>query len=202
MKRFLLSLLLPVLTSFFTASAQDTIRLISGKDIPAVVVEVDSTHVKYHPPDNKDKISKVENYRVFSINYSDGREKIIYRDDSTAADYFGPEQMRLFIKGEKDAKKFYKPPVPFFVGLVSGAAGAAVAPVFVALSPIPPAIGITITGSRAPDITKHKLTDPSLRDVPEFRMGFEHQARKIRMKRTLFGGCIGLSAGLAYLFLK
>ena len=45
---------------------------------------------------------------MFSISYADGTERVIYERDSLDPVDFSVEQMRMFIRGEQDADRYYK----------------------------------------------------------------------------------------------
>lgn len=182
----------------FFSMAQDTIVKMNGHTIPATQIRFSGNKLFYTTLANKEKHLRAEN--VFSIQRRDSGEKVIYTPDSLE-DSFTVPQMRHFVTGERDALKFYRPRMAFAGGFISGLAGGLIAPVFVTLSPIPPALGATIIGTGYPGVKENKTSDPKLIRHPEYIMGYQHKARKIKIRRAAIGGGIGLSVSIIALIL-
>jgi hypothetical protein len=148
------------------AFAQDTITLINGRVIPVLNVDFQEYRIAYRkiPKEStkiadtlngqvtkakkKSKLRTMDPYRVFSVKFRDGSERIIYQPDSLDPMEFSQEQMRLFIKGEQDAAKYYKnnlnKGIGFGLGVASGFLG------FYGLAG--PPIYSTIMGSFTPNL--------------------------------------------------
>jgi hypothetical protein len=99
------------------------------------------------------KLKTIDPERVFSIVYKDGNEKIVYEPDSLDPLEFKVDEMRDFIKGEQDARVFYKNNAIKAGGVVVGAGFALLT--FYGL--IGPPLYATVVGSYSPDVEK-KLT--------------------------------------------
>src|SRR5205085_12004901 len=117
------------LTLFFiyfchTLSAQDTLLLISGRKIVVSAIDLSGNTIAYRTPDKKDKLKTIDPYRVFSVIYRDGNERIIYQPDSLDPIDFKVEEMRNFIKGEQDARSLYKNNAIKVIGAGFGAGSA------------------------------------------------------------------------------
>lgn len=67
---------------------------------------------------------KVRPFRVFSVLYRDGTEKVVFAPDTLDELEFKLEEMRSFVKGEQEARLLYKnyvvPSIGFAVGAASG----------------------------------------------------------------------------------
>ncbi len=130
--------------------AQDTIVLITGKTIPVKSVDFHDYTIDYRTLDGR-KLKSIDAGRVFSIKYPNGAERVIFRSDSLDAADFSEDEMRRFIKGEQDARDFYRNRTAKFVGFAVG--GGATMFGFFGL-PIPLLFSTGI-GGFSPDVKKN-----------------------------------------------
>ncbi len=121
MKKLLFLLLIFIGFSLLSI-AQDTLVLINGKTIIARSVDLKDYTIAYRKFDNGAKLKRIDPERVFSIKYHDGKERIVYRSDSLDPIDFSVSEMQLFIKGEKDARQFYRNVSVKGFGLATGVA--------------------------------------------------------------------------------
>ncbi len=150
------------------AHGQDTLVLINGRVIPVLSVDFQEYRVAYRKvpkggeqitsspasengvvKKKKSKFRTMDPLRIFSVKYSDGTERVIYRPDSLDPMEFTQDQMRLFIKGEQDADKYYKN--NFNKGLGFGLGAGAGLLGFYGLA-VPP-LYATIMGSFTPNLS-------------------------------------------------
>src|SRR6185295_5785825 len=87
-------------------------------------VEVNTQYIIYkHFTDIKEKNKSILLARVFSIETA-GKEEVLYKPDPLDPELFTAEQMRMFIKGEQEAMRFYDSDatkiVSVAVGIASG----------------------------------------------------------------------------------
>src|SRR5215510_7925712 len=106
-------IILPAFLIFFitlswkTSLSQDVLTLYNGRKIYTKIVEVNSQSIIYkHSTNVKERNKSILLERVFSIE-TNGKEEIIYKPDAMNPDMFTLEEMRMFIKGEQDAMRFY-----------------------------------------------------------------------------------------------
>ena len=92
----------------FAAHGQDTLLLLSGRTLVVTSVDVQPEKIAYRTNDPKKKLKTINPSRVFSVKFSDGKETIVYQPDTLDPLEFKTEEMRLFIKGETDARSVYK----------------------------------------------------------------------------------------------
>lgn len=130
--------------------AQDTIVLITGKVIPVMSVDFHDYAIDYRTIDGR-KLKSIDAGRVFSVKYPNGAERVIFRSDSLDAADFSEDEMRRFIKGEQDARDFYRNRTAKFVGYAVG--GGATMFGFFGL-PIPLLFSTGI-GGFSPDVKKN-----------------------------------------------
>lgn len=189
MKQIFLSLFLLVATM---VSAQDRIILINGDVLDVKNVELKDNKVSFQLL-NKDKRKKINPDRVFSVQYATGAEQIVFEPDPLDPNDFKPEEMRMFIKGEQDAKLYYHNAGNKIVSAAVGA-GAGLLSIY---GLVVPALYSTIVGSFSPNVQKHNVSDPGLRDNLNYREGYERQCRERKIRNSLVYGFGGFVVGFA-----
>jgi len=177
-------------------SAQQTITLLNGKVNRAAVVEVDEFSISFNK-DSAAHFRRMENYRVFSVKQPDGSENVIYRKDPDDALDFTPQQMRLFIQGEQEAERGYKGTTN---KLVAGVIGVG-ASFFTFYGLVIPPLYSTVVGGFSPNMNKAELSDPAMRDIPEFCEGYQRKVRDKKIRQSFVSGMIGFAAGFTTLIL-
>ena len=115
--------------------AKDTVILMNGDKLPGEVVDTiyHKLKVKFVTKKGKEKTVLIDDELVFSVLFKDGREKIIYEQDTINGNYFSVDETRMFIYGERDAEKYYHTPIAtvtsIAVGLASGYVGSFLCPI-------------------------------------------------------------------------
>jgi hypothetical protein len=148
MRKFFFTLLIICFCQW--VSAQDTILLTTGRKIIVSSIDLSDNTIAYRKIDKKDKLKTIEPYRVFSILYKDGTERIIYQPDSLDPLDFKVEDMRNYIKGMQDAQSLYKNNYIKITGAVIGAGSALLG--FYGL--VGPPLYATVVGSYSPNVDK------------------------------------------------
>ena len=106
MQKILIVILLFTLHSNFVKS-QSNILLMSGITIEGKNIQIDDEYISYDFLINDELThNKLEKYRVFSIIDENKVENVIYTQDSTQGRYYNVDEMRTFLIGEQDAKKY------------------------------------------------------------------------------------------------
>jgi hypothetical protein len=175
----------------------DTVVLMNGELIPCLILDSTLYGAKIMVQDKKGKTHEVllEGERVFSLKFSNGTEKIIYKMGTNEDDTFTEEEAKLFITGERDAKKGFRSPGATIgggiVGLASGSVGTM-------LSLIPPFIysGIMLI----PKVRiKHKtVSNESYLQHDAYLLGYERVARKNKAINSFKSGMLGVAVGLLF----
>lgn len=174
------------------AAAQDRIVLINGKVLEVKNVELKDNRISFQSLE-KEKRRKINPDRVFAVQYENGTEQVVFATDPLDPSDFKPEEMRMFIKGEQDARLYYH---NAGIQIVSAAIGAG-AGLFTIYGLIVPPIYSTIVGSVSPNIQKHKVSDPALRDNLNYREGYERVCRDRKIRNSLIYGFGGFVVGFA-----
>src|SRR5436190_12051112 len=90
-----------------TSFSQDVLTLYNGRKIYTKIVEVNTaSNIYKHSTNIKERNKSIVLERVFSIE-TNGKEEVLYKPDAMNPDMFTLEEMRMFIKGEQDAMRFY-----------------------------------------------------------------------------------------------
>jgi hypothetical protein len=114
----------PVRPDGFVNGPCDTIFCTNGKIYKGYLVNVNNDAVlfwKYRR--NSSKLKQVPLEKVFSIGNAVGSQRLIYIQDTTNEERFlSVDEMRYYIMGAKDARKYYHSPMSTIGGLFVGAA--------------------------------------------------------------------------------
>lgn len=188
----LIPILFILMNLSFSLSAQDTLTLMSGKSLVVKNVGLSGYSVSYRTTKAKSKLKSINIDKVFSIKYANGTERIIYLPDSLETDEYSVSEMRMFIKGEQDAIKYFKNDLNKVGAFLFGAGSA----YFSFYGIVGPAVYSTLVGSFSPDVRKQKTSDPALMEVVEYRDGYALKMRNIKTKNSLIYGLAGFATGI------
>ena len=177
-----------------TSLSQDVLTLYNGRKIYTKIVEVNSEFIVYkHSTDIQERNKSILLARVFSIE-SNGTEEVLYKPDAMFPDMFTMDEMRMFIKGEQEAMRFYDNTVLKITCVVLGM-GSGYFGVFYGL--IGPPLVTTVVGAFSPNMSKQKVTDPSLLSNPDFTEGYSKKVRDYKVRKSIVFGGIGYAIGIA-----
>lgn len=203
-RNFTLTLVALVLT--LGSKAQDTLKLINGKEKIVVVNYETPEYVMYQKIKKGDinqlgkQKSKSKDY-IYSIAYfydgnPDSTQKIsqVYKVDSIMENYFSVPEMRNFLDGKNQARKNYKGRWWYvYGGLVAGTTGAAISPLSV-WGWLPPA-GYTFAASSFVVKPLLKADQQERFNNLHFNAGYKEQARKMNAKYSAIGSIVGMVLG-------
>jgi hypothetical protein len=172
-------------------SAQDTLLFINGKILTVKNAEVRADRIHYETQKNKEK--NISLYRVFSIKSASGDERVVYERDTLDANDFTIEDMRMFIRGEQEADLYYHNTPNKVISSVVGAASG----MLTIYGLVVPPLYATFVAGITPDIDKHEVSDPALKQLLPFREGYESKARRNKIRNSLIYGFGGFVVGFA-----
>jgi hypothetical protein len=194
-----------VLCSF---AQNDTIMLMKGKRVicknaRVLVLPGNDTVVQFETPFGKK--SQVEVEKVFStITPSDG-ETIFYKPDPGQPKDFTVEQMKWFLNGKADYRR-WKFSTSFFIGgIAAGTAGVCIPPitsesignsVSVPVGVLVPASYLIFAGNSTISAEQLKQMFPLLPDNEYYLMGVQESIRRHRMRDSFLGIIAGVNLGL------
>lgn len=144
-------LLLFVLALFGPSlNAQDTLILLNGKKEIVKSIELKDYEIAYRSLNKPEKLRRIDPERVFSVVYRDGTERVIYQKDSLDPIDFTADEMRMFVRGEQDAREFYRNRPIQALGLMAGVTSG----MFGFYGILGPPIFSTFFGSFSPNVNK------------------------------------------------
>ncbi len=137
-------------------NAQDTLVLITGKIIPVKSVDLSDYTITYRTLDGT-KLKNIDPARIFSIKYANGAERVIFQTDSLDPIDFSEDEMRRFIKGEQDARQFYRNNTVRYTSILVGGVSS-----LGAIYGLPgPLLYATVVGGYSPNLKKRLSFDLS-----------------------------------------
>ncbi|HEV7231845.1 MAG TPA: hypothetical protein VGO45_10980 [Bacteroidia bacterium] len=174
---------------------KDTLILMNGLKLAGDVLDTayQKTTVKYVKKNGKEKTVVVDNDLIFSILYRNGREKIIYEQDTVSGNYFTPDETRLFIYGERDAEKHYHSPITTIASIAIGVGSGYFGSI---LCLIPPFAFSGIMLIPKIKIKYKTVSTPEYLNFDTYVLGYEKVARKKKLFHSLIGGIGGLAVSL------
>ena len=192
--------LLLILFTWIHCSAQQeksVILLMTGKLIEGTVTSEDTAYIyyEYEKSSGKVKQKQLDWERVFSHTV-DGKETVVYLEDTSSGNYFTEEEMRYYILGEQDAQKGYKSNWTVWVGVPTTAGLGYV------LSSSPLVFAAPFVYMLATSMPKYKMTPSSISNPeflknPAYILGYERTARSKRLFKSLASGVAGAAIGVA-----
>ncbi|MGL4598300.1 MAG: hypothetical protein ACRCYO_12260 [Bacteroidia bacterium] len=178
------------------APVQDSVFLMSGKVLTGIVKDTAEERLRILIPkkDGNFKADFVDQELVFSVKYKNGQESIFYKQDTLFGNYFTPQEVRYFLQGERDARAKFRTPY-----MVAGAfaLGFGMGTTQHFLMFVPPFAYSAISVGFRIKIRPGTVSNPDYLRYDTYLLGYEKEARKRRLFRTLAAGGIGLVAGFA-----
>jgi hypothetical protein len=173
--------------------SQDTIYLMSGKQIEAKVIEIDfnsNGYISYEiKKKNKTKNKLIEKDDVYSISYYNNKKEIIYKSDVGKGFILDQNQMYNFIIGEQVAWNKYKTPKLIIAGgVLSGMTGG----LFGLYGILLPSSYTTAISFVNPKIQIDNIKQPSSENIDYYKMGFNSIAKSKNIKSTIIASISGI----------
>ena len=189
------NILLLIITCFLAinVNGQDEILFLNGKTLKGTLIE--KTNYEFTFKDKKERQFMIDKYRVFSYTQNN-KESVVYEFDTLSGNFLKVEDMKMFVYGERDAYKTFKPRVSNVLGLAIGAAGGYLMHkdesfIYVAT----PLIYTPITLLFPTKVKQKKLTEVKYLKEDEYLRGYERVARSKRTQGALKSSLIGMGVG-------
>jgi hypothetical protein len=181
--------------------SQDAILLMNGERVEGITWELKDGLIYLNAPKKnlfgKEKMvsRELNQAEVFAL-YRDGKEHIIYTQDTLIGDYYNTEEMRMYLVGSHDAKKNYKARHIMIIGyLVCGSAAYIVGDGLLVLVLTPVIYGSAqIIGKIK--IREKYIDDKNFKYNDLYAEGFEPPARTRKIVRGMLSGLAGTVSGL------
>lgn len=167
----------------------------SGKTVAGVVKDSTDDQLKILVPKKGNfKADFIDLDLIYSVKYKNGVETVFYKQDTLFGNYYTDQEVRYFLQGERDAMRFYRCPVwsagAYVFGFAGGAFGGYIIP-FLA----PFAYAGTSTFFRI-KIKPGTVSNPSYLRYDTYLLGYEKEAKKRRIFRSLIWGGAGMLSGI------
>lgn len=179
----------------FSQEVKDSIYLMNGQVFGEMVVDSSLGAVTINDPEKPGKRLHYELDQLYKIRYVSGREHYYYSQDSSKFNWFTREEMGLFIKGEHDSRRFFKPKA---CGIAAGIFGFVGGMSGTFWGPILPYGYMAFSGITKIKIKHKTVSDPRFLDYDAYILGYERTARQKRKIWSVIGGSIGLVAGYGF----
>jgi len=180
-----------ILSKCTISFSQDTINLLNGKQIVAKSIYEEPTNalLKYDVIiRGKAKQKAVDKINIFSINYFNNTDRILYRQDTAIGYDLSIPEMEYYMLGAREARKNFKAPAITVCGVALGF-GATYFAGFYGL--IMPAVYGTTMGVIDPKIKLSETTKPEMRTNKDFVDGYMTTATRKKVKNAILGSVVG-----------
>ncbi len=184
--------------SLYAEAQKDKLIMINGITLTGKVLSLSQDSLKFSLAGKKEKINTFENYRIFAIEYEEGKRQILYYKDSLSGRDYSVKEMELFIKGEQDAYQYHKTLFPFVFSAALSATGSYLigGDNFVILA-VPFASALTSMLVLRPRIKREFITDKELTRDENYKTGYKRIAKVKRDRQIFLGSIVGTLAGIA-----
>ncbi|MBL4652530.1 MAG: hypothetical protein JKY53_06645 [Flavobacteriales bacterium] len=179
-----------------SVNAQDKIMLLSGKVLEGKILSTDTSGINYQYT-KKGKVSEIhlDNYRIYSLEYADGKSAVIYERDSISGRTYTVKQMGAFVSGERYAFEHFKGAGTVLYGFLAGAAGGLVVQnIFAAPGAL--VIGFSTLIPPPQKINPADVADKELLKEKYFLEGYKRVIRSKRLGRGLISALGGAVVGI------
>ena len=192
-KRFYILFLLIICLFSIHANGQDKLLFLNGKELEGVLIE--KTNYEFTFKNKNDKQFTIDKYRVFSYTQNN-KENIVYEFDTLSGNFLKVQNMKMFVYGERDAQKTFKPVLSNTIGFaIGGAAGYFMHKDDAFLYIATPLIYTSVTLLFPTKVKQRRLTDIQYLKEDEYLRGYERIARSKRTQGALKSSIIGVVAG-------
>ena len=178
---------------------KDSLFLMNGKIYVSTVLDTSLGAATIIDIVDSSKKMHVEYDELFGIRFANtGGFVYYYSQDTISGNEFSRDEMRLFMQGERDAKKGFKARGSLFGSMAAGIAGGLTGNI---LGPIVPFGYLAASNLPKVRIRHETVSNPYYLDSDAYILGYERQARAKRKIQCLIGGGFGLAIGFATNFI-
>ncbi len=197
MKRlfFLIAFVCTGLFNQSKAQAKDTIYLMNGNIIGETIIDTLLGAVTVNDPNKPTKKLHYELEDIYMVLFSNGNKRYYYQQDSTKNNWFTREEMWYYTKGERDARKGFKP-IGSMIGCgIAGFVGGASGTFF---GPVVPFTYFALVGLPKVKVKSKTVSNPMYVEYDAYVLGYERVARGKRRTHSVITGTIGLALGYTF----
>lgn len=179
---------------------KDTILLMNGQVVVAPVLDTLLGAVTIMDPKPKKKEDHKIHYeydQLYCVKYANGFTDYYYAQDTLKGNWFTRDEMLMYIRGERDARKGFRPRGSLWGSFAAGVAGGGSGTLF---GPLLPYGYLALAGVPKVRIRAATVSNPNYVDSDAYLLGYERVARGRRRIWSLIGGTAGLAVGYGVYF--
>lgn len=207
MKQFIMMKRLIVLLSFAFASsafAQEKVILTDGTELSVKILEIDNTNIKYKKIDLPEgPVFNILKEQIFKITYTNGKSEVFQQnlpalkpqatDNKKTDQPFIPNGVitdaNMYLRGQTDAKNYYKAPMTTIGGVLIGGLGGTLAPLGGVLLPMTYS---AIVASSPVNVRKN-FSETDLLKNASYIAGYNDEAYRKKIRNLYLGAGITFS---------
>jgi hypothetical protein len=175
------------------ANCQDKLLFLNGKELEGSLI--DKTKYEFTFKNKGGNQFIIDKYRVFSYT-KNNKENIVYEFDTLSGNFLKVEDMKMFVYGEKDAHKTFKPVLTNTLGFMIGGAAGYLMHKDQSIVYIPIPLVFTVSTLIFPTKVKQKkLQNIQYLKEDEYLRGYERIARGKRTQGALKTSFVGMGVG-------
>lgn len=133
--------------------------------------------------------------QLYMVKFTGGMRRYYYQQDSTIYNYFTRDEMWMFMKGERDARKGFKARGSLIGAGIAGLLGGMTGTFW---APVAPYGYMACVGIPKVRIRANTVSNPAYIDSDGYILGYERVARHKRRIQAIIGGTVGLAVGYAF----
>jgi hypothetical protein len=178
-------------------SSQDSIFLMNGHIIGSKITDTIPGSVSIQNPAKPAQKLNYESDQLFLVKFANGFERYYYQQDTSINNWLTRDDARMYMKGERDARKGYKARGALFGSAVAGIAGGMTGSFW---GPLLPYGFMALSGIPRIRIRHETVGDTAWLKSDAYILGYERVARQKLKTKSLVGGTIGLAFGYGIYF--
>lgn len=174
--------------------SQDKLFMMNGSTSLGKIVSIGTDTIKFIPA-GKTKTIDLDKYRVFSIQYEEGKRQILYVQDTTKGHDYTVKEMELIVMGGQDALNNHKTLFPFALATgLGGVGGYALSGSFLVFGV--PMVSMVATSLIAqPIINRSAVRKAILLKDKHYKKGYRRVLRVKRNNQAVWGSIFGTIGG-------
>jgi len=172
--------------------AKDSVFLLNGHIILEEVVDTLDNEIVVRNPLRPFRTLEYDADQLFMVKYANGLERYYYSYDPSIGNWFTADEVRMFMRGERDARKHFVPKGSLIGGGISGLIAGATGSFW---SPLVPYGYMAFSGITKVKIKESSIGDPAWKGNEAYTWGYERVARDKRKLHALISGTVGLALG-------
>lgn len=179
-------------------TGSDTLFFLNGEVRAVKIADTTEHQIRFFRfnPSQHNRLDAVEKDRIFSIKFSNGKERIIYSYDTLLGNIFSVLEAKMYMLGEQEADKHYRNKWPYIIGFSVGFASPLIFSNAIIISPIPAAVSPLHTLIPVIRIDTNKISNKEYLNYDTYLMGYERVARRKNFMRSMLGTGIGFTCGI------